>query len=107
MRERPHLCERAGSERGEGEATAGSNLFLNAVLQPCEAESWLFLWLMLAKEIVRVLINLNSYFVATELGYLFRSIWGVTEVPGGGVFFSVGFFCLSSTELLVCAAILF
>lgn len=28
---------------GEGEDTAESDLFLNAVLQPCEAGCWLFL----------------------------------------------------------------
>lgn len=65
---------------------------------------------MVAKEIVRVLINLSSYFAATGRGFLFRSMWGVAGVSGGGVFFSVGFlvfFFFFSTELLVCAAILF
>lgn len=76
---------------GEGEDTAESDLFPNAVLQPCEAGCWLFLWLMVAKEIVRVLINLSSYFAATGRGFLFRSMWGVAGVSGGGVFFSVGF----------------
>lgn len=46
---------------------------------------------MVAKEIVRVLINLSSYFAATGRGFLFRSMWGVAGVSGGGVFFSVGF----------------
>lgn len=89
---RGHISVREqGLVGGEGEDTAESDLFPNAVLQPCEAGCWLFLWLMVAKEIVRVLINLSSYFAATGRGFLFRSMWGVAGVSGGGVFFSVGF----------------
>ena len=76
---------------GEGEDTAESDLFPNAVLQPCEAGCWLFLWLMVAKEIVRVLINLSSYFAATGRGFLFRSMWGVAGVSGGGALLCVFF----------------
>lgn len=54
------ILGRAGSGRREGQDAAAWDLFLNTVLQPYAAGSWLLLCLVTAKEVTRGFINLNS-----------------------------------------------